>query len=187
MTPQAPTTRAMMQGGPEGLEIVIPAARNPVAMVFLGLWLVGWLMGALNAIARLGRDLASDPVLLIWLVVWVVGGGVAGYSWLWMLVGKERILMGSSTLSIKRDVAGLGRTRRYGLSRIRNLRVMLRPTGLRDFGATARAIGLTGGVIAFECAGATIRFGAPLDEAEARAVVERMRQRYAFPEAPAAA
>jgi hypothetical protein len=150
-------------------------------------WLIGWLMGALNAVNQVGRDLPSDPVLLIWLVVWLVGGGVAAYSWLWMLVGRERILMGSSTLNIKRDIAGIGRTRRYVLSRIRNLRVMLRPTGLPDFGATARAIGLTGGVIAFECDGTTVRFGASVDEAEARAIVDRMKQRYAFPEAPAMA
>lgn len=187
MTPPPPATRVRMQGGPEGLEIVIPARRNLAAVLFLGLWLIGWLMGALDAVARIGRDLTSDPVLFIWLVVWLVGGSVAGFFWLWMLVGKERILMGSGTLSIKRDVAGLGFARRYGLSRIRNLRVMLRPTGPRDFGATARAIGLTGGAIAFECEGKTIRFGASLDEVEARAIVERMKQRYAFPEAPAAA
>ena len=41
----------------------------------------------------------------------------------------------NSTLNLTRDVAGFGVTRRYGLTRIRNLRVMLQPAGPRDFGA----------------------------------------------------
>ena len=187
MTPLIPQMRATIEGGPEGLQIVIPAKRNPFAVVFLGIWLAGWLMGLLNAIARLSRDLASDPFLVVWLAIWAVAGSVAAYAWLWMLVGKERILMGASMLNLTRDVAGFGFTRRYGLTRIRNLRVMLQPAGPRDFGATARAIGFTGGAITFEYEGKTVRFGGSIDAAEARVIVERMRQRHAFAESPASA
>ena len=187
MTPLSPQMRATIEGGPEGLQIVIPAKRNPFAVVFLGIWLAGWLMGLLNAIARLSRDLASDPFLVVWLAIWAVAGSVAAYAWLWMLVGKERILMGASMLNLTRDVAGFGFTRRYGLTRIRNLRVMLQPAGPRDFGAAAWAIGFTGGAITFEYEGKTVRFGGSIDAAEARVIVERMRQRHAFAESPASA
>ena len=99
-----------------------------------------------------------------------------------MLVGKERILMGTSMLHVKRDVLGLGRTQTYELYKIRNLRVAPQPTGPRDTGAALRFSGLAGGLIAFEYEGKTIRFGAAIDETEARMIVDRMKQRYAFSE-----
>ncbi len=76
MTPVTPRMRATIEGGPEGLQVVIPAKRNPFVVIFLGIWLAGWLMGLLNAITRLGRDFAQDPLLLVWLTIWAVGGSV---------------------------------------------------------------------------------------------------------------
>ncbi len=49
-------------------------------------------------------------------------------------------------------------------------------------GAALRLSGFAGGPIAFEYEGKTIRFGSSIDETEAHAIVERMRQRYAFSE-----
>lgn len=184
MMSRASKMRATMAGGPEGLEIIIPAGRNLVMAIFLGMWLTGWLVGELNAVAQLRRDIASDPFLLVWLTGWTVAGIAVAYVWLWTLVGKERIVMGPSMLRVKRDVMGFGRTRVYALSKIRNLRVAAQP---RRPGSPNLAFGLAGfmgGVIAFEWGGKTIRFGASLDEAEARMIVDRMRQRYGFPEAP---
>lgn len=176
--------RATITGGPEGLEIIIPARRHVLVLLFLGVWLVGWLMGEMTVGAQLFSRRPNGPaaILLIWLIFWTLGGGFAAYLWLWMLVGKERILIGTSMLQMKRDVLGLGRTRRYELYKIRNLRVALPPSGPRDAGVALRFAGLVGGLIAFEHEGKTIRFGAAVDEAEARMIVERMKQRYAFSE-----
>jgi hypothetical protein len=99
-----------------------------------------------------------------------------------MLAGKERILMGTSMLHVKRDVLGLGRTQTYELYKIRNLRVAPQSSGPRDTGAVLRFSGLAGGLVAFDYEGKTIRFGAAIDETEGRMIVERMKQRYAFPE-----
>lgn len=177
-------TRATIAGGPEGLEIVIPARRHLLVLVFLGVWLVGWLMGEMTVTAQLfsRRPAGLAAFLLIWLIFWTLGGGLAAYLWLWMLVGKERILMGTSMLHVKRDVLGLGRTQTYEFYKIRNLRVVPQPSGPRDTGAVLRFSGLTGGLIAFEHEGKTIRFGAAIDETEARMIVDRMKLRYAFSE-----
>ena len=176
--------RATITGGPEGLEIVIPARRHLAVLLFLGVWLVGWLMGEVTAVSQLfsRRPGGAEGILLIWLIFWTLGGGFAAYIWLWMLVGKERILMGTSMLHVKRDVLGLGRTRTYELYRIRNLRVAPQPTGPRDTGAALKFAGLAGGLIAFEHEGKTIRFGAAIAETEGRMIVDRMKQRYAFSE-----
>jgi len=186
--PQEPKMRSAITGGPEGLEIVIPARRNIFAVMFLGVWLIGWLMGEIAAIGRLTsmRGIGSDLFLLLWLTLWTIGGSVAAYTWLWMLAGKERILMGASTLRVKRDVLGFGPTRLYDLPKLRNLRVSPLPAGPRDMGAALRLWGFAGGLIAFEYGGKTIRFGAAIDESEGQMIVERMKQRYAFPETSAA-
>jgi hypothetical protein len=181
--------RAIIEGGPEGLEIIIPAGRNLFAVVFLGVWLVGWLVGELTAIAGLAGiasagNAAADPFLLVWLTFWTIGGYFAAYTWLWMLVGKERILMGASTLCVKRDILGLGRRQTYELFRIRDLRVTAQadvPKVPRD---AFRPWGATGGLIAFDYEGKTIRFGGAIEAAEARMIVERMKARFAFPEMP---
>jgi len=180
--------RSTITGGPEGLEIVIPARRHLLVLLFLGVWLVGWLMGEMTVLAQLlsRRPTGPEGLLLLWLVFWTLGGGFAAYIWLWMLVGKERILMGTSTLHVKRDVLGLGRTRTYEFYKIRNLHVAPQPAGPRDTGAALRLSGLAGGLIAFEYEGKTIRFGAGIDETEAHMMVERMKQRFSFPETPLA-
>ena len=180
--------RSMITGGPEGLEIVIPARRSLLVLLFLGVWLVGWLMGEMTAVAPLfsRRPTGLEGLLLIWLIFWTLGGGLAAYIWLWMLVGKERILMGTSALHVKRDLLGLGRTRTYEFYKIRNLRVAPQPAGPRGTG-NFKFSGVMGGLIALEYEGKTIRFGAGLDEAEAQLIVERMQQRYAFGESPATA
>ena len=186
MRATTPKLRVTLTGGPEGLEIVIPAQRNLVVLLCLGVWLAGWIMGELTTLAEflVGGPRRPEGAVLLWLILWTVGGVFAAYLWLWMLVGKERVLMGTSALRLKRDVLGLGPTRTYELFRVYDLRVATRPVGPRDTAVTPRLARLVGGLIAFEYEGKTIRFGASLDEAEAQMIVERMRQRYAFPERP---
>jgi len=192
MIPPGSMKRAIIEGGPEGLEIIIPAGRNLFAVVFLGVWLVGWLAGEVTALARLARlagiasagNVAADLFLLVWLTFWTIGGYFAAYTWLWMLVGKERILMGASTLCVKRDILGLGRTRTYELFRIRNLRVAAQADVPRVPRVAFRPWGAMGGLIAFDYEGKTIRFGGAIEAAEARMIVERLKARFAFPEMP---
>ncbi len=186
MSATTPRLRVTLSGEPEGLEIVIPAQRNMVVLLFLGVWLAGWVMGELTTLEEflMRGPRRLEGYVLLWLILWTVGGVFAVYMWLWMLVGKERILMGTSALRLKRDVLGLGPIRTYELFWVHNLRVATKPVSPRDTAVTPRLASLIGGLIAFEYEGRTIRFGASLDEAEAHLIVERMRQRYAFPELP---
>lgn len=182
MTSVASEPRVAIEGGPEGLEIVIPASRSLFLVIFLGVWLVGWAMGEVNALSQAlsGRMGLPSPVLLFWLFLWTAGGLVALYVWLWRLAGKERILMGASTLRIKQDILGFGRTRVYELRKIRRLRVVPLAAGSANRDVTAKLSGLAGGGIEFEYENRAIQFGFSIDEAVARMIVDRMRQRYAF-------
>ena len=181
--------RAIIEGGPDGLEIIIPAGRNLFAVVFLGVWLVGWLAGEVTALAGLAGiasagNVAADLFLLVWLTFWTIGGYFATTTWLWMLVGKERILMGAGTLCVKRDILGLGRPRTYELFRIRNLRVAAQADVPRVPRVAFRPWGAMAGLIAFDYEGKSIRFGGAIEAAEARMIVERLKARFAFPETP---
>lgn len=127
MTPPAP--RALFRPGPEGLEVVIPAVRNVVLLVFLGGWLIAWLFGELTALAAFAGLLASQPspgqaFLGFWLIFWTLGGGCAALVWLWTLGGAERLPMGSSVLTLHWRVFGVGPAWGYERHRIYNLRVM---------------------------------------------------------------
>ena len=73
MIPPGSTRRAIIEGGPEGLEIIIPAGRNLFAVVFLGVWLVGWLVGEVTAIVGLA-GIASAVVQSIQMLFGSVGG-----------------------------------------------------------------------------------------------------------------
>jgi hypothetical protein len=59
-----------------------------------------------------------------------------------------------------------------------------RPAGSANRDVTARISGLAGGAIEFEYENRAIQFGFSIDEAVARAIVDRMRQRYAFADSP---
>lgn len=172
--------------GPQGLEIVIPAPRNLFLLSLLGVWLMAWGAGELSALERLRSGRGADPeeLLLVWLVIWTAAGLLAAYAWLWMLVGQERIVLGTSSLRIRREILGVGLTRTYPLLRIRSLRVEPPPPGDRESPLVFRLAGLSGGTMAFDHEGQTVRCGAGLAPAEAARILERMRLRHVFPDPP---
>jgi hypothetical protein len=155
----------------EGLEVVIPAKRNLFIVLFLTFWLAGWAFGEGAVALQLLRPTESNaPTLFLaaWLGMWTIGGGVAVYTWAWMLFGKERVVLGASSLAIGREVLGLTRRKEYDLMAVNHLQPSaLGPT---RFGAgTANWFrGIAGGALQFDYGSQTIRFGAALQEAEAK-------------------
>jgi hypothetical protein len=181
------TPRAIVTPGPEGLQIVIPAVRHPFVVVFLGIWLIGWCVGEVTAVTALlaGGPASSRTFLLVWLLFWSFGGAFASLTWLWAMAGAERLLMGSSNLSLKRSVFGLGFAGTYALHRMHNLRVLPATTPAQNATARFGVWGIGQGRIAFEYDERRIRFGAALADSEAQSIVDRMKARFAFPEMPA--
>jgi hypothetical protein len=103
--------------------------RGRAENLLLGPWLLGWAFGEVFAIQQI---LAPGPpqakiFLAVWLALWTVGGCAAAGHVLWMLVGRERLRLTSDALTLKREVFGLGRTKRYDLQRIRGLRATAIP------------------------------------------------------------
>ena len=189
-----PTAKASVFDTPAGLVINIPSAKNLILILFVGFWLCGWLFGEFSAIRQLAtgktmpganqftRQLATEAwanlFLVGWLGVWTIGGAVAIYFWLWSPAGHEIVLLTPTSLTIRRDILGIGRSSEYDLPSVKNLRVevMLGKNNLHLFSTQS----LAGGTMAFDYGAKTFRFGGGVDEAEASHLIELLKSRYPF-------
>ncbi len=177
--------RAVVVDTPAGLEITVPAKRNVVLLLFAGVWLVGWGFGEAVVIRQLASDgprSVADLFLVGWLAAWTIAGGVVASKWLWTAFGKERIVLRPAELSLERKILGVGRTRRYDLGRVSNLRVAPWSDDPSD-GTPGTRRGPGGswrGAVAFDHGSRTIRFAEAVDVAEAMQLVERLESRHAF-------
>jgi hypothetical protein len=167
---------------PSGLRIVIPARRNPFMILFVSCWLLGWGVGEFLVPSELlkGTPLPVDLFLIGWLIAWTTAGAFALYIWLWTLAGKELLFLNGTLLTFKRDILGFGRKKEYEMTFMSNLRVAP-PFNWLDFRAALHFWGL-GGVIAFDYGAKTYHFGSGIDEAEARTLVQNMKQRFPIPD-----
>lgn len=177
-------TRTKIHRNPDGLLLVIPSKANWFAAVFLTAWLGGWFVGeisAIRALLNMGEGVGGSLFLVFWLIGWTVGGGFAAYSLLWMLVGQERVVVRSDSLSITRGLLTLGRTRSYDANQVRNLRAAS-PAG--EISQLARSWQLSGqragGVIAFDYGARSVTFGSSIDEAEGRFLISVMNEWFPF-------
>ncbi len=163
-----------------GLEVVIPARRNLFIVLFLTFWLAGWAFGEGAVVLQLMNPTqpnAPKLFLAAWLGMWTIGGGVAMYTWAWMLFGKERVVLGTSSLAIARDILGVRRTREYDILAVTHLQPSA--FGPTRFGAgTINWFGgIAGGALQFDYGSRTIRFGAALQEAEAKRLASMLVRR----------
>ena len=171
----------------EGLRIVIPCRRSLFVIAFLALWICGWGVAEVMVAKQLvDGDAPPDGGLfmLAWLGVWTLGGGVAIYAWLWQVMGKEIITVRGQTLKTRRDVGGFGFDKVYDMVQMRDLRVGPISFSPVDLTASFQLWGIGGGVISFEHGARTYRFGAGLDEGEAKQVVAAIKQRFRIPDSP---
>ena len=179
VTVAVPKARATLADTPGGLEITVPARTNWASILFLGFWLIGWACGEVFAIREFAA--ATTPgfaklFILAWLGVWTTAGGFTVYAWLWAVSGKERIVLQRAALSLKREVLGLGRERRYDIVHVSNLRV----APLVDVSSSQQFWGIGGGRVAFDYGPKTIYFAAAVDDPEAAEIVGRLKARHTF-------
>ena len=156
----------------------MPAQRNWFVLLFLSAWLVGWAFGEVSVIRQLTNPTEKTPILflLAWLTGWTVGGTFAVAAVLWQLGGRELLSVDTATLTHRVEAFGIGRSRIYKLSEVKNLRAT--EYSANPFTNQAAMLPpLTGsgfGPVAFDYGARTIRVAAALEEAEAKALVARL-------------
>jgi hypothetical protein len=184
-----PHGRANIRDELDGFEVIVPARRHVLVVLFLSLWLTGWGMGESFVLQLLIEGIAPIPArlfLLVWLLGWTAGGAFAVYTVLWQISGRERLILRPDALVLRREVLGMGRSQVFDLQRVSRLRA-LEASGPDVGRAGMRLAGLVRAVILFEYGARSIRFGAGLDPAEAVAIVAQLKQRYSFPESASVA
>ena len=196
---QPPKERHTVQDDGATLRISIPSRKNTLYLIFIGFWLAGWAVGEIfvggmviagiisllfdmPAIAGVeATGLAGGGVfILAWLVLWTVGGGFALYGFFWQLVGKEIVTVSYEGIITQRAVLRLGRKKEYLATHIKELRVSpLAPyPSMFGWNRMGQLWGMTGGLLAFDYGAQTFRFGAGVDEAEAKQILEKITARF---------
>jgi len=167
------------------LHIVMPCRRSWLVICLLGFWICGWAVAeVMVAIQVLNGDAPPEGefFMLAWFGVWTVSGVLAIYAWLWQVFGKEIVIMRGQTFKIRHGIGRFGFEKECDLLQMRNLHVG--PAGFNplEFSSILQLWGIGGGVIAFDHGTKTYRFGAGLDEAEAKQTVAAISKRHRIQE-----
>ncbi|MBM4126771.1 MAG: hypothetical protein FJ247_05390 [Nitrospira sp.] len=174
------TPRITITDTPDELRIVMPNRRSWFVIGMLAFWVCAWGVGEVVGSTTLYKSEVppgEERLMLAWLVVWTVSGLAALVALQWQIMGKEIVTMQGHTLQTQREGGGIGFRKEYDVQQIANLRVEPPKFSPFDVSASFQLWGIGGGVIAFESGGNTRRFGAGLDDAEAKQVVDALKRR----------
>lgn len=151
---------------------VIHASVAPLVKGLLAAWLGAWALGESLAL-RLASATAENPLpvfhgfALLFLAGWTVMGLLAAHSLWWCHQGTEELSSDGRQLTHRRQVGGLGRSRRFDLDRVRgpNIRYSGRVTSVDEVPPHALVR------LAFETRWSTHRVNASLRHDDALRVV----------------
>lgn len=164
----------------QGLHIVMPCRRSWFVIGFLGFWICGWAVAEVMIPMQLFQGNAppgGESFMLAWFGVWTIGGLSAIYAWLWQVRGNEIVTVHGQTFRTRRDIGGFGFDKQYDFLQMRDLRVEQVGFNPLEFSSSLQLWGVGGGVITFEHRARTYRFGAGLDEVEAKQAVTAIQKR----------
>ena len=180
--------RATIEDSFTELQITIPAKRNWFVILFLGAWLGGWFMGEIFALGAVTGQLGGNIggfFLLFWLIGWTVGGFFAFRVFLWNLRGKEIITVAQNSLTIDKVGAFLFKPKVYDLGEVKNVRIQDDVSGFGGmFGGRRNDFNTfnKGGIIRFDYGLQTVRFASGIDEAEAKFIIDKLKERHMLTE-----
>lgn len=176
--------RASIERRGNDLIIEIPSKKQWFVIIFLGVWLGGWVMGeafALGTLLRKDTPIFADTFMLFWLTGWTVGGVFAITTFLWMVVGVESITVERNTLTIFKNILGLGTKKKYDLNHALHFAVDPQPEqGFFNMGQQRNLYGMKGGVLKFDYGMKTIKFASGIDEAEGRMLLNIFKENANF-------
>jgi len=140
----------------------------------------GWLMGETFALGMLlngDTPIFANAFLLVWAIGWTIGGLAVTYTILWQLMGREIIKIEGGVLKVEKSINGFGRKKQYEIKSIKNIDI--NPT--QDLGIWGGAYnknlyGMKSGKIKFDYGMKTIKIANDIDEAEARMLIEKLKE-----------
>ncbi len=180
-----------------GIQVTIPSKKNFFKILWFCFWLIVWgymvggiiyvlgLMvgGALGWLGNGSSEPGSNSVLIITIICllpflfMLLGmGGIAIYSFIWQIIGKEIIQVNLETLIITKQVFRWKQSKEHSAQAVKDLRVNTQQ--LSSFAPVRSVQKLLGqdGMITFDYGAKTVRFGLEIDEAEAKQIIQILRQ-----------
>lgn len=166
--------RITINESPPGLEIVISSSRNPTITMAYPILIILWGVVAYSILSSyLDNENGSDKsALLVGLAICFLFSALIIHSWIFNLVGKERILINQKNISIKLDIYGFGITRKYDLRHVSKFRPEERRGSFTPF--------LPGHYrkIVFNYKDDTCGFGVFHNEAEAQDIINKLQMHH---------
>jgi hypothetical protein len=174
------------------LTIVIRAPRDYIYLVLYALGFAFWLFVILSPLATLNRNVLHPvgPLNTALAVIFLIGFPIyLVLSTLWATTGREIVTIAGGDITVRRELAGIGRTRRLPLVRLDKVSLARdRPAAVVRFSASPR---VRGGPIRLQEKAtepsdadralpeppAIIHFGAGLNLAHARQLAALIRER----------
>jgi hypothetical protein len=171
--------RAFTSETPAGFEIRVPVERSWWGIGFLPFWLTGWAIGWGVTFYGLITGGGGPPVAFAipWLILWTGAGAMAFSWWIWLVSGREVVVIDGVRLRMRREVRGFARERTYELASVSNVRFSPPVTQEANAGAAFPLIAFSGS-IAFDVEGETKRFGMGIEEPESKVIVDQIVERW---------
>jgi len=199
MQPASP--RSTIEDKESALIITIPTHKDWLTITLMLFWLASWACGELTVVgmgamflfgglvgwlgnspdasaAGLAAFAGMSVFWIFWFVIWTIGGLFALYYLLWQFTGAERIEVDTQAITLRRLVLNMGRPRIYLADHVRDLRTVANPPYSWWWSSRMYYWQLMFGSITFDYGAKTIRCGSGVDEAEAKAIVKTMQERF---------
>jgi hypothetical protein len=161
---------------PGGEQIVIPARRNWLILLFLAFWLTVWTFGGIAALYEVMTNFSL--FLVFWLCGWAAGWLFAATTIAWQINGAETLRVVGGDLEVRHSAVGLSKSWWFRGSEIRNLRAGDTPA--LPFGWSGLNAPLIfwrrWGSVRFTHGARTIYLAPALDEAEGALIVETLQR-----------
>jgi hypothetical protein len=159
------------------LQINIPPNKNIFLILFLCGWFGFWSIPETDMIKELIQGTQHKGFELFpffWLMGWTVGGVMVLLVIIWIVAGSEVITFSPFTIKIERKAYGVGLSKEYSLSEVRNLRTQMSGGSIYS---GLEAWGFGGGRLAFDYELKTVKFASGIDEEEAVYLLDVIKQK----------
>jgi hypothetical protein len=170
MPEHVPNMRHTFEDDGERMRFIIPSRKQLLVALYLPLFLLIWFV----AEVLVGRSLEGSLFRVLWLIgsAWV--GGWALLTFLWTVAGRDVLEVDATSVRLRKEIFGIGRTREVPGKAFKHLRVMPFPALTNG----RRSVSwMFEGPLTFDYGAKTVRLGG-IDEAEARQIVQRIGERY---------
>ncbi len=134
------------------------------------------LSSVLGALVMDDQPIFANAFLFVWLIGWIIGGFFVIATLLWSIAGLELIKVDGGILEIGKEIFNIKRSKKYQIDEIKHLAIS--PNVLNDvwgLGHQRNFFGLSGGTVKFDYGLKTFKFGAGIDEAEGRLLIESFK------------